>query len=1056
MFVLHTHWRPSRRPTDPGGMLFWAETADAPPPEYLRGKLPKKHPPKQHPFCLESQELRGFLGEGTPLDAALAEPSKLMLPSTRTGPIPSPDMGYNWQLDTETPAFLAPWLLDGLWLDASKAFGVLVNLPTSSREGNYSLGQDALYWRNAANLVLEILASQNIVPVLVPVKGNGSYQARWQPVLDGPEDGGRLARLAAAMPPICRAELLHPNGRYNMGIERPAQVQLDGFLNAMTDALVRSWGKSASPYFQADDDHPFHAWLTSLFQEDATVEASTAQLEALDSSLRAWVRNLSVSGDATFRIAFRLEAPAASDDPTAGPKNGLSEDGQWTMHYLLQARDEPNLVISAEEIWRSGNSLERMGRHFEQPQEKLLAGLGYAARLFPPLTPSLNTSQPMMTTMSTELAYSFLRETAPVFEQAGFGLLPPPWWNQASARLGVRLRLRPIDNEGKVNLVSGKLGLNKLVEYQWELALGDTTLTREEFDALAEMNSPLVQIRGQWVQLDAEQIEAAIQFWETKKQSGRMSLLEAAQYGLDGEGDSTSLPLTEVVAEDWMSEWLDSLAHHERMTQLLQPEGMQGELRPYQLYGYSWLAFFRRWGLGACLADDMGLGKTIQTLALLQYEKENQQLLGPVLLVCPTSVVTNWRREAKRFTPDLVTAVHQGANRWRNESFLEKVKDVDLVLTSYAVIRQDIDLLKQVSWHAVILDEAQNIKNPSAKQTQAVRSLSANYRLALTGTPVENRLSELWSIMHFLNPGLLSTRESFRRHFGIPIERFGDPEATSRLRSLISPFILRRMKTDPNVIQDLPEKIERKEYCHLNEEQAALYEAIVRDTMEEVTESEGMARRGLVLRLLMQLKQVCNHPTQYLHEVDAALANRKQLVGRSGKLERLIQMLEEILPSGDRILIYTQFAEMGKLLSAYIPHALGRTVQFLYGETSLDQRERMVRRFQEDEHGPQIFILSLKAGGTGLNLMRASHVFHFDRWWNPAVEDQATDRAYRIGQSKNVQVHKFITAGTLEERIDEMIESKKGLAEAIIGSGEQWLTELSTEELRQLVELRQE
>jgi SNF2 family DNA or RNA helicase len=371
--------------------------------------------------------------------------------------------------------------------------------------------------------------------------------------------------------------------------------------------------------------------------------------------------------------------------------------------------------------------------------------------------------------------------------------------------------------------------------------------------------------------------------------------------------------------------------------------------------------------------------------------------------------------------------------------------------------------MQSVAWLGVILDEAQNIKNPVAKQTQAVRSLPAEFRLALTGTPVENRLSELWSIMHFLNPGYLGSRQAFHNAFAMPIERYGNEEATQKLKKLIGPFILRRVKTDPRVIQDLPEKVETKVYCHLTEEQATLYEAVVQEALQQIEVKEGIERRGQVLSMLMQLKQICNHPAQYLHQVvkgnkgGAAKAGlNTALSGRSGKLERLQELLEEIIAEGNRALIFTQFAEMGELLNSFLPQVVGAPTLFLHGGVPAKTREQMVRHFQDSEQAPSIFILSLKAGGTGLNLTRASHVFHFDRWWNPAVEDQATDRAFRIGQKQNVQVHKFVTSGTLEEMIDDMIESKKGLTQAVIGSGEQWLTELSTSQLSELVTLRRQ
>jgi SNF2 family DNA or RNA helicase len=643
---------------------------------------------------------------------------------------------------------------------------------------------------------------------------------------------------------------------------------------------------------------------------------------------------------------------------------------------------------------------------------------------------------------------------APILEGAGFGLLVPPWWNRPGARLGLKVKMKP--GKSKESAAKGRMTMENLVSYEWQLSLGGTSLTEEEFQALAALKSPLVQLRGQWVMLDPEQIEAALKFWEKQQTSGEISLLEALQYSLGGEAERGGLPVEEVVSEGWLAEWLERFKGSERMSELPQPDGLRGELRPYQRFGYSWLSFHRQWGLGACLADDMGLGKTIQTLALLLREKgQRSGSRSPALIICPTSVVTNWEREIERFAPDLHSYVHRGADRLRGGAFRKAVRGKDVVLTSYPLVRLDAETMQSMPWLAVILDEAQNIKNPSAKQTQAVRQVKAEFRVALTGTPVENRLSELWSIMHFLNPGYLGSREKFRSDFALPIERYQDEQALKRLKQMVDPFVLRRVKTDPRVISDLPAKVETKVYCTLTEEQATLYQAVVQDAMKKIEELEGIERRGLVLSMLMQLKQICNHPVQYLHQ-SGKKAAEATLEGRSGKLERLAALLEEVLSEGDRALIFTQFAEMGALLADFLPKATGAATQFLHGGTPVKLRDHMVRHFQEDEHAPPIFILSLKAGGTGLNLTRASHVFHFDRWWNPAVEDQATDRAFRIGQRRNVQVHKFVTTGTLEEMIDDMIESKKGLAQAVVGSGENWLTELSTDELRDLVALRRE
>lgn len=1058
MWVLHAHWQPPRRPTESGGVLFWAESPENKPEPRGRGFTAKRTLVRDHPFCLEPDTIRLQIGAGTPLDDAQIGAVRLRLPSTRYNPLPSPDLNPEWEGDDYSSPKLLPWLVRGLWLSPGKAFGVLVNLPAESKSSGFVLGPDARYWQNVCGLVLEVLAGQRILPTLeqAVIEGHPEiYLARWRPVLDGQDDGTRLALLERAMPAICRGEIgsAVAVGKTIKQTSYTPRNLVDSFLKMTCDALARSWGRSKAPLLLPEKDNTLDIWLAALFSPDARVKASPGQLKTLYSSLRAWMRNLEAAGDENFRVALRLSAPEP-DESNLNPR--------WDLQFLLQSRSDPSLVITAEDIWfRSPADLKRIAR-LKHPQEILLAGLGFAAKFFNPIRTSLQARHPTGLDLDTTSAYAFLREAAPLLEQAGFGILVPPWWNQRGARLGVRVRLTPQKELVTLGSMPAHFNFNALIHYEWELSLGDTTLSRDEFEQLAALKIPLVQLRGQWVQLDVEQVDAALRFWEKQQRSGQMGLLEAAQLALGAES-AHGLPLDEVQAEGWVGEWLDHLSDNHRLSELPQPAALNGSLRPYQRFGYSWLAFFRRWGLGACLADDMGLGKTIQALALLLQEKEALgKLPAPTLLVCPTSVVTNWQREARRFAPSLRVMVHQGPNRLRDEAFLSAAGQADLVLTSYALLRVDAEMLHAREWYGVILDEAQNIKNPSAKQTQSARRLRAGFRFALTGTPVENRLTELWSIMNFLNPGFLGSLEKYRREYAIPIERFGDREATARLKQMVAPFILRRLKTDPRVIQDLPEKIEMKQFCYLSEEQATLYEAVVRDALKKVEESDGITRRGLVLTMLTQLKQVCNHPAHFLKQpaereaagVNPASQRGYHANGRSGKLTRLNEMLEEVIESGDRALVFTQFAEMGHLLSQYLPQMLGCPVYYLHGGTSPPARDQMVRRFQEDPSAPPVFILSLRAGGLGLNLTGASHVFHFDRWWNPAVEDQATDRAFRIGQTRNVQVHKLVTVGTLEERIDEMIESKKGLAEAVIGGGEEWLTELSTDELRDLVALR--
>jgi SNF2 family DNA or RNA helicase len=502
------------------------------------------------------------------------------------------------------------------------------------------------------------------------------------------------------------------------------------------------------------------------------------------------------------------------------------------------------------------------------------------------------------------------------------------------------------------------------------------------------------------------------------------------------------MPVVQVAADGWLAE---ALADDGTPRELPEPVGFVGQLRPYQRRGLGWLRFMRQHGLGACLADDMGLGKTIQLIASLLADRADGRT-GPTLVICPTSVLGNWRHELARFGPDLRVLVHHGPERTDAAGLAVAAAAHDVVLTTYALLPRDEAAMASVSWAGLVLDEAQNVKNSAAQASRVARSLRSGFRVALTGTPIENRLGELWSLMEVLNPGFLGTAEAFRRRFTLPIERDRDQTRADELRRLVAPFVLRRLKSDPAIAPDLPEKLEMKDYPPLTREQAALYESVVQEMLARVEASEGVERRGLILATLTKLKQVCNHPAQARGE-DGPLGDR------SGKLARLEEMLEESIAAGDQTLVFTQFAELGGRLQRHLHERLGHEVLYLYGGTPAEERDRLVAKFQAPD-GPPVFVLSLRAGGTGLNLTRANRVIHYDRWWNPAVEAQATDRAYRIGQTRDVQVHAFICAGTLEERIDELIESKRALAETVIGTGEAWLTELSTEELRSVVELR--
>jgi SNF2 family DNA or RNA helicase len=638
--------------------------------------------------------------------------------------------------------------------------------------------------------------------------------------------------------------------------------------------------------------------------------------------------------------------------------------------------------------------------------------------------------------------YEFIRASAWRLQDNGLGIVLPPGLapGAGAKRLGISISAEVAQSKKKE-----RLGLQSLLKFKWDLAIGDKTISKKEFDRLMSLQSPIVEVGGEWIALQPSDVKAAQAIFATSQEQMTLRVEDALRLSTGDTTTLAKLPVVKFEASGALQELITNLTGNQSVQLIETPEGFHGTLRPYQLRGASWLAFLERWGLGACLADDMGLGKTPQLIAFLLHLQEQGVLEEPTLVVCPTSVLGNWEREVKKFGSSLKVIVHHGDKRLKGKAFARAVKDKQLVITSYPLVYRDATTLEDTSWQGVVLDEAQNIKNSSAKQSKAARELKAGFRIALTGTPIENRLSELWSILDFLNPGYLGNQQFFQRRFAMPIEKFGDRDSLQTLRSLVQPFILRRLKTDKDIIQDLPEKQEMNIFCGLSAEQATLYQKLVDESLIEIESSEGIKRRGLILTLLLRLKQVCNHPAQYLKEKDLGSAKR------SGKLLRLQEMLEEAISEGDRALIFTQFAEWGKLLQPYLEKQLGWETLFLYGSTKKQQREEMVDRFQNDPEGPRILLLSLKAGGTGLNLTRANHVFHVDRWWNPAVENQATDRAFRIGQTRNVQVHKFVCNGTLEERINDIIESKKQLAEQTVGAGEDWLTDMDTDQLRSLL-----
>jgi superfamily II DNA or RNA helicase len=925
-------------------------------------------------------------------------------------------------------------------------------------EGAWLAGSSLEYFAQAARLARGLMARQRVVPMLVQV--GGVLHGAWEPWLSDAETAERVRVLVGSMPAIARAavdDLRHDAGAIT-----------GEFLGAIVDAecraaLVRERFEESLEGRDASSDQTV-AWLTGLLGARAHLGGPASLRGDMARRVRAWIGALEERGpSAAWRLLLRLSEPVAIDPRAPDP---APDDACWTLSFHLQAVEAPGVVLDAPDIWLiPGESATIMGRRIDRPQELLLSELGRASRLYKALEAELEEQQPSALALTTRQAYEFLREVRPLLQEQGFGVEAPAWWEAPSARLGARLRLESRGGDpfgegggGLSNAARAQLGLSALVGYTWEIAVGDLSLSLREFEQLAAKRTPLVRINGRWVEVRPEDVHAAIRFIRDNP-GGEIPLGEALRLAYGSDLSKTGIPVVGLEATGWLQAFFNSEAASRQLAPVPTPATFHGALRPYQQRGVSWMVFQECLGFGICLADDMGLGKTIQLLALLAHEREVAKELGravrPTLLLVPMSVVGNWIHETARFCPDLRLLVHHGPERATGEAFEAKVAGSDLVVTTYALAHRDRESLARVEWGRVVLDEAQYIKNPMAKQSQAVRSLRAGHRVALTGTPVENRLTELWSIMDFLNPGYLGSSGSFRAKFALPIERYRDRQKSEQLRGLIRPFVLRRLKSDPTVVADLPEKLESREYTHLTGEQAALYQSCVKRMLGEVEQAEGMQRRGLVLAALVRLKQLCDHPTLVLQDGEE-LGKRPPDPTRSGKCIRLLEMLDEVLAEGDQALVFTQFREMGALLEAMLRHQFGKDVLFIHGGTTQPQRQAIIDRFQKADGTAPILILSLRAGGVGLNLTAATHVFHFDRWWNPAVENQATDRAYRIGQTRTVQVHKFVVRGTLEERIDQMIESKTELAENIIGAGEGWLSELSTDQLRDILTLRNE
>ncbi|WP_326683644.1 DEAD/DEAH box helicase [Streptomyces microflavus] len=865
-------------------------------------------------------------------------------------------------------------------------------------------------WGAAALHALHLVARGRLLPGLT-AGGHDAWRA-------GPRDAEDIAHLratAAALPPegyaVPLPELDPPR------LPDP-EALIGSFLDAVADTLPRTPAAAfamGAPFAAREPQHLPHAaaWAVEV-------------ASGLDAGVRVSLR-LDLSAYELFDTADTYALTAAREEPDQGaPDHPDDPAARHAAAAVVQVHSlaDPTYVVDAAALW-NGLAGEPFG---PRAMVDAVLALRRAARVWAPLERLLGQPVPDVLAITEDELYELLSDAGARLAAAGVHV---HWPRELARSLTAAAVVRPAP--GSATDGTSFFDAEQLFAFNWQLSLGDELLTEAEMDTLAEAHRPVVRLRDQWVVVDPALVRKA-----RKRELGLLDPVDALAVALTGSAEVDGERVEAVPAGALAALRTRILADD---TVIAPPPGLDATLRDYQLRGLAWLDRMTSLGLGGCLADDMGLGKTITLIALHLHRARK----APTLVICPASLLGNWHREINRFAPGVPVRRFHGTDRTLGE------QDGGFVLTTYGTMRSSAAQLAAHTWGLVVADEAQHVKNPHSSTAKALRTIPAPARVALTGTPVENNLSELWALLDWTTPGLLGPLKAFRARHARIVENtgtaagLGNEEAVERLARLVRPFLLRRKKSDPGIAPELPPKTETDHPVSLTREQATLYEAAVRETMAQIEGAEGIARRGLVMKLLASLKQVCNHPAQYLKEEPT------RLTGRSGKLALLDELLDTILSEDSSVLIFTQYVTMAKLLSA---HLASRAIpsQLLHGGTPVPERERMVDRFQSAE--VPVFLLSLKAAGTGLNLTRAAHVIHYDRWWNPAVEEQATDRAYRIGQTQPVQVHRLIAEGTVEDRIAELLESKRALADAVLSTGETALTELSDRDLADLVSLR--
>ncbi|MGH3004263.1 MAG: DEAD/DEAH box helicase [Gaiellaceae bacterium] len=890
----------------------------------------------------------------------------------------------------------------------------LIELAAAARDG-LALGDSARSVFAVVEVAHRAVSEGLVHPQLA--RGGSRWYAFWGATLDDSVQAA-LAGIAAALPPIGA-------GWFDGDPDAAVSDLYPHLVDRIARNRLAAAGVRIGDPTRLGRSPALESFLAALGSPDPDLPASPSW-SGLERRLTRWVdTGLAEVKEARWQVGLHL------DERVAG--------GALRLELWLHADDDPTLSLPASLLWEGGADAFAFIR--DADVERDLAE--QLAALRPVLQPhgiEFDAERPSEADLDPETAAYFLRELMPLLDERGVQVLLPSSWVRAPSRLRANLTARsPSPGPGQS---SGLLSTAAVAQFDWRLAVGDVTLTDEEIAELAAAKTPVVRLAGRWHALRHSDVERAVKFLERRRSASGIVELVRAVSGL--ETDEAGLELGEVTLDAPLADLLDGDA---RFRPLPTPAGMRFDLFAFQERGHGWLRLLGDRGIGAILADDMGLGKTVQAIAMLVSEREEygRDAFGPTLVVCPMSVARQWVAELERFAPSLRVHLHHGSDRLADAALAAAARTSDVVVTSYDIVTRDVDALAAIAWDRLLLDEAQDVKNPQTKRARTLRRLPARRRLAMTGTPIENRLGELWALMDILNPGLLGSREWFGRTFAQPIERLGDEHALERLRAIVRPFILRRPKDAPEVELDLPPITIEKDYCRLTVEQAGLYQATVDSWLPRIEEHhDRFGRRGAVLAMLGHLKQVCNHP-------EMLVATGKPLDGRSGKLERLIELLEQV-PADDRALVFTQYTRFDRLVP-HLAERLGRQVGFFHGALNARRRDELLRAFASDD-GPSLLVVSLRAGGRGLNLPAANHVFHFDRWWNPAVEQQATDRVHRLGQRKPVFVHSLICLGTLEERIDELLESKRELVDKVMaGRSEDWLGDLDLGAIRAAVAL---